>query len=276
MECSVGWVLSRDGWKQAADLRVLLEERRKADLTDLGQMVALQEELDWECYRLYGVDVGSKARKPDEVQPTPPNWRPVELNLAVRDRETRAAIERGDETTEIPTVWFERHRWEPLTELPSDAPKALRELVAARRARIEATPELSLIEQTTYKRRWYRPDYETEEQAALASWLTDQIERTLSERGGRPCTLTQLTTALENDPRVQAVAELLAGRKDYRLTELVADAVGADVRPRSSVPRLQADRPRQACGVGTDVGGAAQGGRRAAGEARGAAEVRPG
>jgi hypothetical protein len=47
----------------------------------------------------------------------PPTWRPVELDLAVRDGETRAAIARGDETTEIPTAWFTRHRWEPLTAL---------------------------------------------------------------------------------------------------------------------------------------------------------------
>lgn len=230
-EHSIGHILSGDSWKQAGNLSALLEERRKADLTDLQQMVALQEELDWECYRLYRVDTGTKARAPDKVKPMPPSWRPIELNLAVRDRETRAAVARGDETTDIPTTWFERHRWDPLAELPSDASKLLRELVAVRRARIETTPELSLIEQTTYKRRWYRPDYEAEEQAALASWLADRIEHALSERTGKPCTLGQVTAALEGDSRVQAVAELLAGRKDYRLAEFVADAVLADAVP---------------------------------------------
>ncbi len=37
-------------------------------------------------------------------------------------------------------------------------------------------PELALIEQTTYKRRWYRPDFDDDEQKALAVWLADRIE----------------------------------------------------------------------------------------------------
>jgi hypothetical protein len=230
-ERSIGWVLSRDTWKRAADLRALLDARNNDDLAELRHMIALQEELDWECYRMYGIDGGSKSRPPDDVTPMPPNWRPVELNLAVRDGNSRAAIKRGDDMTEIPTAWFERHGWEPLTNVPADAPKPLRESIAARRARIEAVPDLSLIEQPTYKRRWYRPDYEAEEQAALDSWLADRVEHTLGARGGRPSTLVQLTAALEGDPRVQAVSEVLAGRKDYRLAELVADAVLADAVP---------------------------------------------
>ncbi|MEZ4399116.1 MAG: hypothetical protein R3B06_03810 [Kofleriaceae bacterium] len=162
----------------------------------------------------------------------PPTWRPVELNLAVRDGETRAAIAAGDETTETPTAWFTRHRWEPLTELPASAPKAVRELVAARRARIAQVPELALIEQTTYKRRWYRPDYNDEEQKALAVWLADRVEAELSAPGAKPSSLSLLAVALEGDRRVAAVAELLAGRQDYSLVELVADAVLADAVPQ--------------------------------------------
>jgi hypothetical protein len=194
-------------------------------------MVALQEELDWECYRLYGLDPEARGCKPGEVDGLPPDWRPVELNLAVRDRATRVAIERGDETTEIPTMWFDRHRWAPLAELPANASTTVRDLTAARRARIEAVPELGLIEQTTYKRRWYRPDYAAEEQQALSAWLADGIESELSGRGGKACSIAQLTTALEGDPRVHAVAELLAGRPDYRLADLVADLVTADAVP---------------------------------------------
>ncbi len=230
-ERSIESVLAQAGWKSTAELRARLDARREADLADLLRMVALQEELDWECYRLYGLDAKAKGRSPDKVEGMPPTWRPMELNLAVRDGETRAAIERGDETTELPTAWFSRHRWEPLTELPASAPKALRELIAARRARIAEVPELALIEQPTYKRRWYRPDHEAEEQKALAVWLADRIERELSAPGARPATIAQLTTALEGDARVHAVAELLAGRKDYRLSELVAEAVIADAVP---------------------------------------------
>lgn len=228
---SIESVLAQDDWHTTAELRARLDARRDADLADLLRMVALQEELDWECYRLYGLDPTAKGRAPDQVGGMPPTWRPMELDLAVRDRDNRAAIARGEDTTEIPTAWFTRHRWEPLTELPAEAPGELRALIAARRARIAAVPELALVEQPTYKRRWYRPDHEDEEQKAFAMWLADRIERELSAPGARPSTIAQLATALEEDPRVHAVAELMAGRKDYRLSELVADAVVADAVP---------------------------------------------
>jgi hypothetical protein len=227
---SVAGVLSEDGWRHAPELRNLLDARRGADLADLEQMVALQEELDWECYQLYGVDT-APALSPDRTKPIPPNWRPVELDLATRDAETRAAIARGDETTEIPTAWFERHGWEPLSDLPGEAPNAVRDLISARRARIANNSELRLIEQPTYKRRWYRPDHDGEEHAALGMWLADRIEQVLTNRKGKPGTLVQITAALEEDPRVHAVAELLAGRRDYKLSELVAELVAADAVP---------------------------------------------
>lgn len=230
-ERSVASVLAHDGWHDTMALRALLDARRAADFADLQQMVALQEELDWECYRLYGVDAGPSAVAPDDVVPTPPNWRPVEIDLAVRDGQTRAALAQGEDSTEIPTAWFERHRWKPLVELPSEAPKVVRDRVADRRARIASNAELRLIEQPTYKRRWYRPDYEADENTALATWLADRIEQVLVDRKGKPATLTQITSTLEEDPRVHAVGELLAGRRDYQLSELIADAVAADSVP---------------------------------------------
>jgi hypothetical protein len=107
----------------------------------------------------------------------------------------------------------------------------LRVTIAHRRARIAAVPELALIEQTTYKRRWYRPDHAAEEHQAMSAWLADRIEHELSSRGGKPASIAQLTAALESDPRVHAVAELITERKDYRLTDLVAELVTADAVP---------------------------------------------
>ncbi|MCA9674839.1 MAG: BREX-2 system adenine-specific DNA-methyltransferase PglX [Myxococcales bacterium] len=229
-ERSVAAILGGDGWTTARELRALLDERRTADLADLRQMVAAQEELDWVCYRLYGLD-RNPTYGPDELEPIDPTLRPVELELAVRDEANRAAIARGEETTEIPTAWFTRHGWEPRTELPADVSPRLREVIEHRRSRIAAVPEIALIEQTTYKRRWYRPDHAAEEQQVMSAWLADRIEHELSSRGGKPASIAQLTAAVESDPRVQAVAELLTGRKDYRLADLVAGLVTADAVP---------------------------------------------
>jgi hypothetical protein len=229
-ERSVAAILGHDGWTSAPELRRRLDDRRGADLADLRRMVATQEELDWVCYCLYGLD-HNPTSPPEQLEPIDPTLRPFELELAVRDEANRAAIARGEETTEIPTAWFTRHGWEPRTELPSDVSAKLRATIAHRRARIAAVPELALIEQTTYKRRWYRPDHAAEEHEAMSAWLADRIEQELSSRGGNPASIAQLTAALEGDPRVHAVAELLTGRKDYRLTDLVAELVTAEAVP---------------------------------------------
>lgn len=191
-------------------------------------MIALQEELDWLCYSLYGIESRSDVcvSGPDDVIPASPTMLPWALEFVAAE----ANKEHGSSDM-YRTRWFTRHGWEPLAKLPPEASPILAERVEARRRRIRANAMLGLLENANCKRRWSIPDYDAEEQAALASWLADQIERNLSERSGRPCTLAQLTTALESDARAQAVAELLAGRKDYSLAELIAEAVYADSVP---------------------------------------------
>jgi hypothetical protein len=152
------------------------------------------------------------------------------LDLAVRDQATRAALARDEETTEIPTAWFERHGWAPLTTLPSNAPAEYARRVADRRARTAANPALGLIEQPAFKRRWYRPNYGEQEQVALRLWLADRIEAASRERT-RPATIEDLTAALQADEHVLAVAEVLTGRRDFSLADLVAEAVRADSVP---------------------------------------------
>lgn len=80
------------------------------------QMVAAQEELDWRCYRLYGLlPAGGDASAYEH--PTPPEValgeRAFEIVLARR-------IAAGTETT----TWFERHGSIPVTEIPVRWPEA--------------------------------------------------------------------------------------------------------------------------------------------------------
>jgi hypothetical protein len=227
---SVSAVLSAPGWTTAAALREALTARHTQDLADLQRMIGLQEELDWACYRVFGLDGASDALPPEDAPAVPPNWLAWALDLAARDEATRAALARGDETTEIPTAWFTRHGWAPLLTLPEDAPPGLAARVAARRARIAANPELRLIEQPAFKRRWYKPDFVEEERAALRLWLADRVEAIVRERL-RPATIDDLTAALQADARALAVAEVLTGRRDFSLGELVAEVVHADAVP---------------------------------------------
>jgi hypothetical protein len=218
------------GWMTAQALKGRLVERQNANRNDLFRMVALQEELDWLAYGLYGLDETADAVAVDKVEPIPPTWLPWSLNFAARDAEIRSELAQGRNPGELPTVWFERHRWQPLTELPPEAPPALRARIEARRQRIRTVPALALIENANFKRRWYCPDYEAEEKEAMQIWLADQVEATAKERPGM-FSLDQIVALLQDDPRVLAVSELLAGRRDFNLSQLVAESLFGDMVP---------------------------------------------
>jgi methylase of polypeptide subunit release factors len=222
------------GKSGAGGLRSALAARRSRDTDRLLCMVALQEELDWLCYQLYGVDrvaPANELRSPDQLTPYRPGLRPFEITLAREDQERRGAISRGEDPDEAPTAWFERHGWEPATTF-DELPESEREIVEARLARTAASRELSLLEQPTYKRRWYKPDYEAEEHEALELWLSDRIEGWAKERR-EPFTVEEAASALQADTAVLAVAAVLTGRPDFNLVELVAERVHEDAVPNN-------------------------------------------
>lgn len=226
MSLSVDYVLHSTHWSDAPSLRAALDARRASDLADLHRMVALQEELDWLCYRLYGLlpDDDPRLVPPDDIIPIPPTHLPWALNLAGRDTEIREALSRGEDPGETPTAWFDRHRWTPLLDLPDDAPPALRETTNHRRNLIATIPALGLIETATFKRRWYRPDHDAEEKAALEARIADAVEDAVQSRAST-FTLEQVCAVLQDHPRLLAVAEVLTGRRDFSLTELVGQVL---------------------------------------------------
>lgn len=227
---SVRSVVDDGGWSDGVTLRSALDSRHKADFADMGRMVALQEEVDWLCYALYGLDTASDVVAPDKVEACPPTWLPWNLYFAEKDTSNRAALERGEEPDEQPSDWWTRHGWEPLTELPKEASPALRKRVEARRTRTAATPALALIETANFKRRWYKPDYAEQERIALTEWLTDRVEQAAKVRT-QAFSLEQLVASLQDDARVLAVCEVLTGRKDFSLSQLVMSALQGDTVP---------------------------------------------
>jgi hypothetical protein len=145
-----------------------------------AQMIALQEELDWRCYRLYGLieedltrsrkaanedaNSGDDATMPD-VPALEPGQRAFEIVMA---RKMAAG--------ELVTTWFERHGSRAITELPADWPDDYRRLVERRIAMIESDPNIRLIEQPEYKRRWNTEPWESQLERALREWLLDRLE----------------------------------------------------------------------------------------------------
>ena len=109
-------------------------------------MISLQEDLDWRCYRLYGVTDDDLCMPAGETGDTP----------AVRlgERAFEIVLARRVAAGEVETKWFERHGSTPTTEIPTHWPAAYRELVRRRIEAIEKNTSVTLIEQPEYKRRW--------------------------------------------------------------------------------------------------------------------------
>ena len=219
---------STSEWRDPHALRSVLDARRASDYADMCQMVGLQEELDWLCYRLFDLTY-EEACAVAEVEGVPPTWLPLALEHARLDAE--ASSERSDDDgADLLTKWFSRHRWEALQSLPSDAPATVRERVARRIRTTERSAALRVLESATYKRRWANPDYPTEEAVGLQVWLTERIEKVARDRG-RPLSIDQIAASLQDDVRVLAVCEVLTGRRDFDLTQLVAERIASDAVP---------------------------------------------
>ncbi len=106
---------------------------------------------------------------------------------------------------EAQSTWFERHRSTPLTDLPSHWPAAYRELVERRIARIESDPNIRLIEQPEYKRRWNTEPWDEQFTQAARDWLLARLDGYFFE-GERILNLT--TDDTDKKTRSEAIREI--------------------------------------------------------------------
>jgi hypothetical protein len=96
--------------------RLDLDAARNTADTSRATMIAFQEELDWRCYRLYGLlDDGPE-------HPNPPG-----LNLG--ERAFEIVMARRMAAGDLETAWFSRHGSTPITGLPAHWPADYREIV---------------------------------------------------------------------------------------------------------------------------------------------------
>ena len=206
------------------------------------QMIAAQEELDWQCYVLYGL-LPDGTTAADVTCADPP-----ELALGERAFETVLArsVAAGTETT----TWFERHGSTPTTTVPAHWPAAYRAVVARRIALIEADRNLGLVERPEFKRRWNTPDWRTLEQAALRGWLLDRLEQpgfwpAAADTPPQLTTTSRLADLARADAAFMQVAMLYAGHADFDPARLVADLVAAEAVPLLPVLRHTDDGLRK-------------------------------
>jgi len=218
-------------------LRTRLDAARDRARSIRRQMIALQEELDWRCYRLYGL-----LEAPLETE------HPPEIDLGERAFEIVLArrVARG----ELETAWFSRHGSTPITEIPARWPEDYRRLVERRIALIESDRNIGLVERPEYKRRWSWTPWEEQERDAQRGWLLDRLEGIFSgaspaepgsARGSpssrarlsepRLTSTARLADQIHTDAELLEVAGLYAGRVDFDLAALVAELVESETVP---------------------------------------------
>ncbi|MBN68572.1 MAG: SAM-dependent methyltransferase, partial [Gimesia sp.] len=133
--------------------------------TTLLALIRLQEDLDWECYRLYGL-LDEDLTYPAEQA----------FGIQLGERAFEIVLARKMAVGEVQTTWFERHGSTPITEIPDHWPEDYQQLVQRRIEVIAENKNIALIEQPEYKRRWNTEPWESQVERALKSWLLDRLE----------------------------------------------------------------------------------------------------
>jgi hypothetical protein len=220
-----------------------------------AQMISLQEELDWQCYRHYGlIDAGDNLEWPkDCLEALPP------LTLGERAFEIRMARQMA--AGELETTWFERHKdagSNPITELRASCPDDYRALVERRLACIESNKNINLIERPECKRRWNTEPWAKRQQEGLRKWLLARLEGYFFE-GNRICdlgggfdpsahsftpatrphlvTVNQLADVVQFDSIFLEAAEVYEGASGFSVPKLIRTLV-----EHESVPYLPVHR----------------------------------
>lgn len=192
------------------------------------QMIFLQEELDWQCYKFYNLTNEDFLLKDNENQ-----------RLKLGERAFEIVLARKMAAGEIETRWFERHNSTPITELPEHWSDEYRNLVEKRIAEIETNSNIRLIEQPEYKRRWNTEDWDVSATRALREWLLKRLESEKYWKVGELLSTARLADKVRSDAEFMRVAEMYRGRPDFDFTRLIDELVKSESVPLLPILRYK-------------------------------------
>ena len=248
---SPGATLASWSGHKSGELLTRLSTARQQATRLRRQLIALQEELDWQIYEAFkllelkeNVSLTEGAAKGS----IPPD------GIALGERAFEIVMARRMAAGELQTTWFQRHGSTPITEVPEHWPTAYRELVERRIQRIADDPNIRLIEQPEYKRRWNTEPWDEQLEKALEKWLLDRIERAIGRDLNAPdgsdtaqvyqpkveLLTTQEITDLVLQPDFREAAELYRGRADFDPHKLIAELIQS-----AAVPFLPGQRYKE-------------------------------
>jgi hypothetical protein len=204
--------------------RALLDQILRTEVEDaalLARMIALQEEMDWRGYELYGLL--KEVPKFDGLIALPLGCRPFEV------RDARAGRAVGVDGQRLQT------------EFPEDLPANIRSVLEKRCAASAAEP-LRHIENERYKRRWVNTPkdlagrvetFQHRVARRVESVLRGRVEHGVS-LFTQPVSTERIAAGLQADAWLVALAEVHTGRRDFSIDTLVADLVRGDSVPNHS------------------------------------------
>jgi hypothetical protein len=247
---------------ESGELRDWLASARDLATCHRRQLIAWQEELDWQIYEAFGLVEG--AAESDHAAVSLPEGTAVEAippeGIELGQRAFEIVLARRMAAGEAQSTWFERHGSTPITEVPRHWPTPYRELVERRIARIESDPNIRLIEQPEYKRRWNTESWDEQFKNAAQNWLLARLETyffhsermdgaadTATLRSSWPAglepkifTLAQLVAVAETDPKLKEVMQEYTGTPTFDINRQIKDLFEA-----ASVPYLPAQRYKE-------------------------------
>jgi hypothetical protein len=190
------------------------------------KMVALQEELDWKVYSLYGlcqdttgvIECGRLLHPED---------RPVEKLLNKR-------LAQGEKS-----IFYEVHAYRGTGTRNGAPDKHTEAVVQQRLAIIEKNAELRLLEQLDFKRRWQTEPWEKQEQQALRNWLLEWLEKKSHATTPQLTTAAHLADKASGNADFMQVAALYRGRPDFDVSALVTELVESESVPFLPVLRYK-------------------------------------
>ncbi|ABC30214.1 probable DNA methylase [Hahella chejuensis KCTC 2396] len=211
---------------QAEDqLYEALSKAKETEYKILREMIALQEELDWFVYYLYGL---TKA-------PLCCEGELPEIDLGQRAFEI--VLARKINAGELKTVWFEHHCSKPNTEIPSEWPEKYRDIVNARINEIKENESIKLIDNKDHKRRWARDSWDDRLKLAAKDWLLDCIQKLMEFHKLSTC--AQLADKVREHKKARQVAAIYTRGEDFDFQTLVSDLVASDNVPQTAADRIK-------------------------------------
>jgi hypothetical protein len=235
--------LNIDNALRDCDLKGSLAKAKEVFHSSFGALVSLQEEIDWFCYSAYGLcDSAPLAKNPPHIAL---GHRAFEIVLASKCQSNKSIL-----------TWFERHGSTPITELPKDWPGEYSSIVEARIELIENDPNIRVIEQPEYKRRWTIEPWGSQLERALREWLLLRVETYLdfdsrmtdaADAGERRVafgeiaiySVAQLADAARRDPQFMEVGELYRDDPAFDVQSLVEELVLAESVPHLPILRYK-------------------------------------